>query len=233
MNLNQQEPEKRDYQLTLDVHSIFSTIQGEGPFCGRPAVFVRLAGCNLQCPGCDTEYTQGRTRMGYSDILSKIQKELVKTRSYATLIVITGGEPFRQQIVPFVEFVHNWRFEVQIETNGSMQIPLELSPQATVVCSPKSAKLHPSALARADAFKYVMQASSVREEDGLPLQALEHRATPYIARPPKGFRGKIYLQPMDEQNVFANRRNMNAVVQNAMRFNYVVQIQVHKLLGVE
>lgn len=233
MKLNSQIPEKKDYQSTLEVHSIFSTIQGEGPFCGRPAVFVRLAGCNLQCPGCDTKYTEGRARMPYLAILKSIHNQLISTNSSANLIVISGGEPFRQKIAPFVDYLIEHDFDVQIETNGSMQIPLELSSMATVVCSPKTAKLHPSALHRANAFKYVMKAGNVREEDGLPLQALDHRATPYIARPPKSFRGKIYLQPMDEQDASYNANNVQAVLESAMKHNYIVQLQIHKLLNVE
>lgn len=233
MKLNSQTPEKKDYQSTLEVHSIFSTIQGEGPFCGRPAVFVRLAGCNLQCPGCDTEYTDNRQRMRYEAILFSIKHRLAVTDSNANLIVISGGEPFRQNITPFCDFLIENDFDVQIETNGSMQIPMELSQLVTVVCSPKTAKLHPSALHRANAFKYVMKAGNVREEDGLPLQALDHRATPYIARPHKSFRGKIYLQPMDEQDVEINILNTQAVLSSAMKHNYTVQLQIHKLLNVE
>ncbi|WP_404603863.1 4Fe-4S cluster-binding domain-containing protein, partial [Raoultella planticola] len=105
MKLNSQTPEKKDYQSTLEVHSIFSTIQGEGPFCGRPAVFVRLAGCNLQCPGCDTEYTQNRERLNYGSILQNIEERLMSTSSNANLIVISGGEPFRQNIAPFCDFL--------------------------------------------------------------------------------------------------------------------------------
>lgn len=233
MKLNTQIPEKKDYQSTLEVHSIFSTIQGEGPFCGRPAVFVRLAGCNLQCPGCDTEYTANRVRLNYASILDDIRAQLDRTASNANLIVISGGEPFRQNIAPFADFLIQNDFDVQIETNGSMQIPLELSQMVTVVCSPKTAKLHPSALHRANAFKYVMKADSVNEEDGLPLQALDHRATPFIARPPKSFKGKIYLQPMDEQDAGYNADNVAAVLASAMKHNYTVQLQIHKLLNVE
>src|SRR5574343_1826946 len=98
--MNNQQPAPRDFQDTLEVHSIFSTIQGEGPFCGRPAVFVRLAGCNLQCPGCDTDYTQNRARLDYEIILSIIRDQLALTASKANLIVVTGGEPFRQNIAP-------------------------------------------------------------------------------------------------------------------------------------
>lgn len=233
MKLNSQIPEKKDYQSTLEVHSIFSTIQGEGPFCGRPAVFVRLAGCNLQCPGCDTEYTESRTRLEYEHILAIVQNRLSETNSNANLIVISGGEPFRQNISPFCDYLIEHDFDVQIETNGSMAIPMELSQMVTVVCSPKTAKLHPSALHRANAFKYVMKAGSVREEDGLPLQALDHRATPYIARPHKSFKGKIYLQPMDEQDDVLNHFNIAEVLASAMKFNYTVQLQIHKLLNVE
>lgn len=233
MKLNSQTPEKKDYQSTLEVHSIFSTIQGEGPFCGRPAVFVRLAGCNLQCPGCDTEYTNSREVMEYEEILEHIHIVRHLTNSNANLIVISGGEPFRQNIAPFCDFLIENDFDVQIETNGSMQIPMELSQLVTVVCSPKTAKLHPTALYRANAFKYVMKAGNMREEDGLPLQALDHRATPYIARPHKSFKGKIYLQPMDEQDVEINLLNTQAVLSSAMKHNYTVQLQIHKLLNVE
>ena len=234
--VNTQEPEKTVRERgILDVHSIFSTIQGEGPLCGQPAVFVRLAGCNLQCPGCDTEYTKGRARMNYEAIMKSIRNQIVSTSTKANLIVITGGEPFRQsEVVPFINYLIEMRgFRVQVETNGTMQIPLELHHECVVVCSPKAAKIHPSVAVRANAFKYVLQAGNVREEDGLPLQALQHRATPYIARPPVYYKGPVYLQPMDEKDEMRNHANVRAVVENAMKHNYIVQLQVHKYLGVE
>ena len=233
MKLNTQEPEKIDRDRHLDVHSIFHTIQGEGPYCGHPAVFIRLAGCNLQCPGCDTEYTKGRQRMMHHQILDEVRAKRGDAKT--SLIVITGGEPFRQpEVVNLINWLIDTKgFKVQIETNGTMQIPLELHHQATVVCSPKAAKIHPSVAARANAFKYVLQAGNMREEDGLPLQALMHRATPHIARPPAHYRGPIYLQPMDEQDAAANKRNIQAVVASCQLHGYIVQLQVHKYLEVE
>lgn len=248
--INVQTPEKKDFQETLDVHSIFSTIQGEGPYCGHPAVFVRLAGCNLQCPGCDTEYTEGRVRMEYLDILRTIEAKKRQTNSHTMLIVISGGEPFRQDLNKFLEILYEAGYKVQIETNGTMAVPSILlnsmrqlpdgsrvansvNHNTTIVCSPKASKIHPSIAQRADCFKYVMRAGNMRDEDGLPLQALEHRATPFIARPPLGFKGKIYLQPMDEQDDEINRRNTQAVLASAMNNNYIVQLQIHKLLDVE
>ena len=234
---NQQAPEKRASATRgwLDVHSIFSTIQGEGPFCGHPAVFVRLAGCNLQCPGCDTEYTEGRKQMDYVQVYNKMLQSSLLDNSITKLMVVTGGEPFRQpEVVPFINWMiiqHGWK--VQVETNGSMQIPLELNNDCVVVCSPKSSKLHPSAAQRANHFKYVLKAGNYLQEDGLPLQALDHRSSPYIARPPVNFRGNIYLQPMDEKDAEKNRANIRQVVENAKMHGYIVQLQVHKYLGVE
>jgi len=52
--------------LYLEVQDIFSTIQGEGPFAGKPAVFLRLAGCNLRCFFCDTDFESRRTTLSGS-----------------------------------------------------------------------------------------------------------------------------------------------------------------------
>ena len=100
MQINIQPIEKlaRSDGLRLDVHSIFATIQGEGPFTGHPCVFVRLAGCNLQCPGCDTDYTEDRRMMQIYEIaesVASVLKASGSTRAKVPLVVITGGEPFR------------------------------------------------------------------------------------------------------------------------------------------
>ncbi|WP_046973456.1 7-carboxy-7-deazaguanine synthase QueE, partial [Dyella japonica] len=98
------------------------TIQGEGPFCGQPAVFVRLAGCNLQCPGCDTNYTSNRKKMSHSDIWQEIVH--VTGEAKTKLVVITGGEPFRQpEVVNFINYLIDMKgYRVQVETNGTMPI---------------------------------------------------------------------------------------------------------------
>ncbi len=87
---------------TLDVHSLFYTIQGEGPHCGKPAIFVRLYGCNLQCPGCDTDYTSTKKPMSVAVLRAAIDalKEDEQPDAPKPIVVITGGEPFRQNITP-------------------------------------------------------------------------------------------------------------------------------------
>jgi len=85
--MNTQPIEKRaiDTHL-LDIVSIFPTIQGEGPYTGQRAVFVRLAGCNLMCPGCDTDYTTGRKHFDATQVVTKVMEEIKPP----CIVVITG-----------------------------------------------------------------------------------------------------------------------------------------------
>lgn len=232
---NNQKPEKTlSLPDLLDVHSVFTTIQGEGPFCGHAATFVRLAGCNLQCPGCDTNYTTGRVMSSFEGILRQIIEEKRKSNSRANLVVVTGGEPFRQQATAkFCNFLVEQGYKVQIETNGVLEIDPFLYASVTVVCSPKTAKLHPHNEKRIHAFKYVVNRNSVNHDDGLPIQALSHRASPHVARPPKGFKGPVYIQPMDCQDDGMNALNTKACIDIAHEHGHILQIQVHKVIGVE
>lgn len=235
MNLNIQPVEKPDRRAdgTVDLHSIFYTIQGEGPFTGHPAVFVRLAGCNLQCPGCDTEYTNGRRRVTPQEILKDPAFANLQHRR-RPLVVITGGEPFRQNLFGLVTYLLSRRYEVQIETNGVYGIG-ELSTlrrSISVVVSPKTNRIHAD-WEHATAFKYVLTADVLDPEDMLPLRALGHKATPRVARPPLGYRGPIYVNPMDEKDPQRNAANLRAVAEASLRHGYIAGMQLHKLLELE
>lgn len=234
--INIQPIEKRrmfDDGSSLEVHSIFYTIQGEGPYCGHPAVFVRLAGCNLQCPSCDTEYTEGRIKYTVEEILAQIDMAWQISHKPA-LVVITGGEPFRQNITPLIDNLINEGYKVQIETNGTLPPSNNLFNyrELTVVCSPKAGKVHPNLLPYIDAYKYVMNHDSI-DMDGLPIRALNHSASPRVARPYPGFDGPVYLQPMDPKNDEEYARNVFAVRHSCMRNGYILQLQIHKLIGVD
>lgn len=228
-----------DNGATLRVHSIFHTIQGEGPLMGHPAIFVRLAGCNLQCPQCDTEYTDGelaRFPMMTQEIMARVRRLHPGPR----LVVITGGEPFRQNIAPFCLALLDEDYQVQIETNGTLPPPFGFPAKgaeefgAWVVVSPKAGKVHKETAAIANAWKYVLNADSYNPEDGLPIRALEHPAHPYVARPPEDFPvGAIYLQPADVQDTELNAINTRAVVRSCMRHGYTVQLQLHKILQLD
>lgn len=228
---NAQVPERKSLHLeTLDVHSIFLTIQGEGPFTGCPAVFVRLAGCNLQCPGCDTDYTSKRERLAPYDIVRKV----IDLSGPASLVVITGGEPFRQNIADLCKRLVGLAYTVQIETNGTLPISSAMPLEVHVVCSPKTGSVHGSIERWPNlSYKYVLRAGDAMDVDGLPVRALGHTAFPYLARPPEGFTGNVYVQPMDCGNNSINKANVEACIQSAMAFNYRLQLQTHKIIGVE
>ena len=113
----------------LSVNEIFYSIQGEGCYAGFPAIFVRLAGCNLKCEYCDTIYTLERT-MSIEAILNRIEPLLARNKYQIPLniIVFTGGEP-TLQISKVVELMDTIKtkyelsgdcfIEFHLETNGT------------------------------------------------------------------------------------------------------------------
>lgn len=214
----------------VQLHHAFPTIQGEGPFAGTPAIFVRLAGCNLQCPFCDTDYTSQRTTYLPWEILAQIQAwKLVHPRS-RQLVVITGGEPFRQNLAPLCRALLQADYIVQIETNGTLYQGDNFPPLVTIVCSPKTGKLNEKLAKRVDAFKYVVEAGKVGS-DGLPLSALGNGIE--VAKPPAGSVAEIYIQPLDEQDSEKNRANTEAAVASCLMFGHRLCIQTHKLVNLE
>lgn len=237
--INNQPIEKREpsYEGTLQVHSIFKTIQGEGPFCGTPCVFVRLAGCNLQCPACDTDYTSNRLILEPRAIVLAVRDEW--QRPDPGLVVITGGEPFRQHIGELVAMLVHNGFYVQIESNGTMNPPVfpwnkDTSQRrgAYIVISPKTGKINTLAEAAACALKYVVRYGDADHKDGLPLHALDMPNRP--ARPTPGlFDGMVYIQPLDSKDEVDNHLHAQEAVSSSLAHGHILQLQVHKLIGVE
>ena len=229
--MNQQPTEKPVHDISgdLDVHSIFLTIQGEGPFTGQRAVFVRLAGCNLQCPGCDTDYTSVRNFLAVSGVMALVDR--AAKDAFGHLVVITGGEPFRQNLRPFIDTLLYYGYRVQIETNGTLWQDLPFS-KITVVCSPKTGSINKKLLPHIAALKYVVHADS-KAADGLPIQALRHQATPVLARPPKGFSGIIYIQPTDEMDAAKNQSHLKEAIHSVFEHGYTLCLQTHKIIEVD
>ncbi|QJD54354.1 7-carboxy-7-deazaguanine synthase [Aminobacter phage Erebus] len=245
--MNTQKPEgpRRSDGTTIDFHSMFFTIQGEGPFAGHRSIFIRLAGCNLQCPGCDTEYTAGRNVLSTGALVDKVWA-LVESNNFfgstRPLIVLTGGEPLRQPVGPLVKLLLDLDFKVQIESNGFFPMDSDLTELfwdsrsrdfVSLVISPKTAKINSDTALVASAFKYVLDAESIAH-DGLPMQALSHpTGGKAVARPPAGWRGPIYLNPFDAGDADRNKRNLAAVVDSCMKHGYILGVQLHKLVGLE
>lgn len=145
---------------SLFVNEVFVSLQGEGHFAGTPAIFVRLQGCDVHCPWCDTGYAMSRAdtlRSGDNDF-SVLAKEtasasftcvdakllcdyLLGLHTKIRHLVLTGGEPFLQDIAPFMRLVLDRGVYVQVETSGTRPISVYGEPNVWITLSPKRAKL--------------------------------------------------------------------------------------------
>ena len=209
---------------SLYVTSMFFTLQGEGPFSGMPAMFIRLGKCNLACSFCDTFFDDGNW-MTFDEIDEKIGDTIaaywtdkgqvvpdwVTTKKMSgplhpnIVLVITGGEPLIQDNVSqFMREQLQWFKAVQVESNG---IPnTEVPEGVTLVCSPKCAEkasiaikyFTPSKtiLERADCLKFVMSS-----DKNSPYNEVPQWAHDWKLRTGK----EIYCSPMNVYNDFPQK----------------------------
>lgn len=230
----------------LAVESIFYTLQGEGPFSGRTAVFIRLAGCNLACTFCDTQFDTGlgKPKVRVDDIVNAVFALVPKTNKEArVLVVITGGEPLRQDISILVDELWRGGFDVQIETAGTCwppQLDAVLSnagPHTSVlwiVCSPKTPKIHPRVAELAQDYKYVVRRGELAG-DGLPsCSTQKSNAWALLYRPPATHpTNRIWLSPCDDKAPAQNAANLHQAVHACLTHGYRLSLQTHKTAGLE
>jgi organic radical activating enzyme len=120
------------------------TIQGEGAHTGRACVFLRFAACNLECPGCDTDFSpDGATRHTAAAIVARL-RELDTGRAYR--VIVTGGEPTLQWDAALAAAVRGAGFRVHMESNGTRA---PAGPVDWLTISPKP-QHHPAAVALAE-----------------------------------------------------------------------------------
>lgn len=241
----------------LSVQEIFYTIQGEGPYAGMPAVFIRLAGCNLRCHFCDTDFESHARPWTQRDIINEVQRLLPEpTRAHLRpLIVLTGGEPCRQPIgALLVELVDQLGYRVQIETAGTlwpraMEERHLLRGDVVLVCSPKTKQVHDDIERYCRDWKYII---SVRDEHhpmtGLPTSSTQVKgesSTLFVPPWHKRPGDTIWVQPCAEYyeidlldrrvaihlDADETMRNVNLCVELAMKFGYRVSLQTHKIMG--
>jgi 7-carboxy-7-deazaguanine synthase len=113
----------------MQIIEIYKSFQGESSYAGLPCVFVRLAGCNLRCSWCDSEYTfSGGHRMSLEDVVRTVEQ-------YAPgggLVEVTGGEPMLQErdVVALMQQLLDAGYSVLLETSGER--PLNRVPGGVV-----------------------------------------------------------------------------------------------------
>jgi 7-carboxy-7-deazaguanine synthase len=223
---------------SLVVNDIFYTLQGEGPDAGRPAIFVRLAKCNLRCYFCDTEFESGKA-WPVGDLLNKVVG--IAQEHDCKLVVLTGGEPLLQNIFPFVHGLNVHQIGVSIETAGITWEDEELSylfkrsrahsPYGNmIVCSPKTGRLNQHLALHIYALKYIINVGDVDPEDGLPNMSTQVKGkTVKIARPDQAPHAEVYVQAMDVGDETQNQRNLLLAATIAMNEGYRLSVQLHKL----
>lgn len=206
------------------VKEVYYTLQGEGAHTGRPAVFLRFAGCNLWsgreadratavCRFCDTDFvgTDGpgggrfATAAALARAVAACWPDLGQGRPY---VVCTGGEPLLQLDAALVEALHAAGFEVGVETNGTQPAP----PGLDWICvSPKAGA--PLRLTAGHELKLVF---------------------PQAGAPPEAFEGlafdHFFLQPMDGPEQAAHTRA--AVAYCLAHPRWRLSVQTHKVLAI-
>lgn len=203
-------------ELKLPIHETFqSTVQGEGYWTGTVVDFIRLAGCPVHCPWCDTGYADGgsnlpRVQRSISELIAELQSPRV---------VISGGEPFIHKELP--ELVHallSCGKQVSIETSGAFwqQIPdrawITLSPKQHV--SPRY-PVHSQFWTRANEVKIVI---------GTGVELDFYRE--YLS----SFTNPVYLQPEWNQSSETVSLVLKLLRQNP---NYKLSLQIHKYIGIQ
>ncbi len=192
---------------TLKVTTIFYSIQGEATHTGKASIFIRLYGCNLECPFCDDLlHTEKYTSYNYEKILNEIKEYPSKH------IIITGGEPSIHDLNEFIGVLHKHDYYVSIETNGfNFQ---NISKADWITYSPKD--WTNIDITHADEFKFVVN----RQTDMSPL--LELKTT----KP-------LYIQPENGLHIpdMTNIQHCIRLVQQHPHFK--LSVQMHKFLEIK
>jgi organic radical activating enzyme len=189
----------------LQLAEIFYSIQGEGAFSGTPAVFVRLAGCNLACDFCDTDYS-----LKFFASIDETVKRVQELGGDCPMVILTGGEPLAQrETLLLIDALRTAGKRVHIESNGTMYADL---PQDVWLCVSPKERVDPRMAQRANEVKLIVNGRV--PEEHLPL-----------------FAGKspVLLQP--EGNKSANVEiALGYAKAHPQRFR--ISLQTHKLIGV-
>ena len=213
--------------MNFKVVEKFVSINGEGPLCGQLAVFIRFAGCNLNCSYCDTAWAN-KIDVPYELMTDKDIYDYIKSTEIKN-ITLTGGEPLIQEgIIELLDRLSKDReLHVEIETNGSVTLDkfshIENPPSFTMDYKLPSSNMENKMLL--DNFKYLSKKDTIKFVSG-SIEDLE-KAKSLINSYSLVERTRVYISPvfgkipMDKIVEFMQYNKMNGVI---------LQVQLHKVI---
>jgi organic radical activating enzyme len=196
--------------MSLKVVEIFRSIQGEGANAGMDATFIRLAGCNMKCSYCDTDFSKGKT-YSIDELLKGLQRLGSKN------IIWTGGEPTLQLNREIISVFKQKDYYQAIETNGSNPVPKGID---YIACSPKvGLNVLKKNIEHADEFRYPFGVN-VKEPPAIhELPPAKH----YFVSPIFDGTRKNHL----------NKSNLKGCLEFIKAHpEWKISVQVHKLLNI-
>lgn len=211
----------------MNVVEIFKSIEGEGIRAGLPCVFVRFAGCNLNCSYCDTEYAQNIADTKYTMSVEEILDKIIEVSKGCKNVTLTGGEPLLQsslELDKLLTCLSFQEFHVNIETNGSVDfLKFFNTPNVffTVDCKCPGSNMdnymlyeHFNKLRSQDVLKFVVQNSEDLKFMKIIYKLLKPSCHVYVSP----VFGKIKPKKIVE---FLNKEGLH---------NIKVQLQLHKII---
>jgi organic radical activating enzyme len=201
----------------LKINEIFYSLQGEGLRQGAPTIFIRLAGCNLNCDFCDSKNAWSHGQELSEDQIIK-EVEDIKRRFASHWICLTGGEPLLQDIAPLTHRLKTDHWNIQVETNGMIFKNLTVD-WYTVSPKPEDYRVQPDFRELAKEVKLVV----TRE---LNIDTVKNIRGIFPHRIP------LFLQAQSNQK-WSLRRAIDLVELATEQHlkNIRLSVQLHKILG--
>lgn len=217
------------------VNDIYYTIQGEGCLTGVPAVFLRLHGCAVACPFCDTketwDFVEGTEQESIDSVLgangnhvyvsgSEINAYICAHYPQASWVVITGGEPAQYPLKALVTALHDGGFKVAIETSGTetghIGAELDWITVSPKIDMPGGKLIQAPAILSADEIKHVIgKQSHIDQLDQLLIDMPQKESV------------TICLQPMS-----LSEKATALAIQTAKSRNWRLSLQTHKFVHI-
>lgn len=189
----------------IQLAEIFYSVQGEGTWTGTPAVFVRLAGCNLACDFCDTDYAT-KSFASIDDVVRMVRD----AGGDCPTVILTGGEPFAQALTPaLIDALRRDGRRVHVESNGTIFTSL---PDDVWLCVSPKERVDPRMAMRANEAKLIV-------DERVPEEHLALFADkPCILLQPEGNRSKNVALALEYVKAHPQR--------------FRLSLQTHKFIGV-